>query len=458
MQSLAERLQTVPSDVADILRAFFLPKRYGNDFRLASEGAGFPSAAANMSVSYNSGDWDSVTVGSLLPPADYMCFLFANPLRAFVQYVPNPSAQTYTYQLMNRTASTTTFSVGRGAQEIPLYARIANCVSTFQPHGPYLFPGLDEADHYYLFVSQADGATVGMSVTLNAACTFVGTTIVKFYAWDGKHARLIQTSFGQIGTQTFWLEAINLPAGGAYIYASISNGEILITSCTVSIIGNTSTWGHHPVSNVGTLLQQAYGIRVNSAAIRVQNDASPLSRNGNITAVTVSKSIPWTNFATSASALSNLQNYREFTADKGYYGVPLPDSDEDVSEFYDDICESSVRTNTLNFFAFPLSERRPYKAVSFNIPVAAGRSLTFDVTHTVEYLTNNKLQEQKMSTVSQDSVRAAIVIASTQETDFENVANWREALETVAEYMDHGTSASSIANAANAMTAGLSRR
>jgi hypothetical protein len=445
MQALAKRLQTVPADVAAILRGFFLPKRYGNDFRLASEGAGLPSAAANMSLSYNTQSWEQATVTTLLPSTDYMVFLFANPLRAFILYYHNPSSAIYTYNIVSRSALGATFTIPLFIEE-PLYGRLATPSTSFQPHGIILFPGHDEADHAYFYVSQADGAANGMWVTLNAPTAFANATTVKFYAWDGKHARLIQTTPMALAAQTAWLTAAALPAGGAYVYASITNADPSITTCTMGITGNSGVWGHHCVSDIQTLLNQAYGIRINSCSLRVQNDASPLNRNGNITAVTVSKAIPWTNFATSASALSGLQNYREFTADKGYYGIPLPDSDEDVSEFYPDICDSAFQTNTLNLFGYPLSERRPYKAVSFNIPIAAGRSLTFDVTHTMEYLTNNKIPEQKLSSVSEDSVRAAIVVASTQETDFENVANWRDALETVADYMQPSDSIGSITN------------
>lgn len=444
MLALRERLQSAPADVAAILRAFFLPKRYANDFRLASEGAGLPSAVANMSVSYNTGDWDTTTAGTLLPAADYMLFLFANPLRAFIQYVPNPSAQVYNYLLAGRDGQNS-FALPL-YEETKIYARHANSTSAFQPHGSTMFPGYDDTHNYYLFVAQADGVagvgTNGMSVTLNVAPTFTAGTRIRFYSWDGKHAQLIQTTDGVIGQSTYWLNANALASGGAYVFASVTNVEAPITSCSVNIVGNSSCWGHRSISQIASLLDQAYGIRVNACSVRVQNDASPLSRNGNTTAVTVSKSLPWTNFATSASALSTLQNYREFTADKGYYGVPLPDSDDDVSEFFDDICHSSLRAVTfLPQFSYPLTERRPYKAVSFNIPVSAGRSLTFDVTHAIEYLTNNKLQEQKPSTVSQESVCSAIVVASTQETDYENTANWRDALETVSEYMDHNAAA-----------------
>lgn len=438
MQALAERINSEPQDVANILRAIFQPKIYGNDFRLASEGAGLPSAAANMSVAYNAADWDGATGARLLPAMDMLLFLFCNPLRAFVMYLPNPSDATYTYQLYDRRGSAT-FALPL-YNETPLYPRHGLPTTPFQPHGPMLFPGYDEGDNYYVHISQSDGVN-GLQVTFVGTFFFNASTIIRWYAWDGKHPRLIHTEQNVVGQLTYGMNTLVIPSGGLYVFVSIYNQEPFITGATLAVTGSTAVWGHQPVSNVASLITQAYGIRVNSASIRIQNDASPLNRNGMITAVTLSNSIPWTNFATSAAALSQLQNYREFTADKGYFGVPLPDSDSDVSEFYDDIAQDSLRTGSLPQYGYPLSERRPYKAIGLSVPVFNGRSFTFDVTHTLEYLSNNKLITQETSSVSEASVRNAIVIASTQETDFENVANWREALQTVAGYVAHTNAA-----------------
>lgn len=454
MQSLAERLQTVPADVAAILRAIFLPKRYGNDFRLASEGAGQKSAAANMSVNYNSNDWDSATVDGLIPATDLLCFLFANPLRSFILYDHNYAEQTYSYDLIDPRTNTTTFLIAPYTK-IPTWCRYATPNTAYQPHGPYLFPGYDEGGRLYLWCNQAynedDGIPLGLEITLNAPSTFNSGVIVQYYAWDGKHPRLLQTTLVAATQTVIYLDHTNLPAGGAYIYATVHNEQYVNpVSFSARMIGMSGVWGHHPVSNIETLIQQSFGIRVNSCSLRVQNDASPLSRNGNTIAVTVSKSLPWCNFATGSSALSQLQNYREFTADKGYYGLPLPDSDDDISEFYDDVSASSFRNSTWTCTSYPLSERRPYKAVGFNIPVAAGRALTFDVTHTIEYLTNNKLQELKLSTTSEKSVAAALVVASTQETDYTNIPNWQSALETVAGYMQTNDVAEQVALASTA--------
>lgn len=426
MAELARKLQTVPTDVAALLRAIFLPKLHANGLRLASEGAGIPSAAANMSVVYDTSNWPAATVTSELPPADQMYFLFCNPLRSLVYYIHNPTNTAYAYQLIDPLNGTVNFTLKRDV-EIELRPRFAQVSTTFAPHSTLMFPGYDENGHYYLWVQSGVGGN--MTVLLNGSPASNGIGVVKFFYWDGKHAALYSIQEFLSGQSSY---NIVPPNGGAYMFASVQSFQNTISSATVTINGSGDIWAHVPVPDIQTLLLQAYGIRVNAASIRIQNDSSPLNRNGNIIGVTVAKSINWTQIATSASALSQLQNYREFTADKGYYGVPLPDSDEDVSEFFDDISAPALRAYpTMTQMAYPLQERRPYKAVSLNVPQTSGRSFTAEITHALEYLTNNKLVSQALSKVSEKSVADAIAIASTLETDFENYDNWRETLATI---------------------------
>ena len=226
------------------------------------------------------------------------------------------------------------------------------------------------------------------------------------------------------------------------MFASVLNEDPTISTCTVRVRGSgQGVWCHRPVSDINTLMANAFGIRVNSATVKVQNNASVMNKNGDIISVTVSKSLPWTNIASGCDTLAGLQNYRERVADNGYFGVLLPDSDEDVSEYYDDIAADAARNGTVSQTSYPLSERRPYKAFGITVPVAAGRSFTFDVTHTIEYITNNKLVGQGTSQFSEDSVKAAIVIASTMETDYENPSHWKDIVSSIGKYLPGTASA-----------------
>lgn len=431
MDDLRKRLEVDNTDVGKVLRALFLPKIYGDGFRLASEGAGMKSAAANMSVNYSSPGWDAATVDTCIPASDMMAFVFGNPLRAFIMFEHNPTGQNHQYALQNLLGTGTSFTLPlfNNTQIIPRYA---TPLTAYTPHGDILFPCHDEAGNEYVWVDNGTAAGANsLDVTLNVGPA--GTAgMVTWYRLDGKHAVLHdQTQFAAAQA----LYTSRPPVGGAYMFVRVYTGDATVTSCSVKTNCNQGSWGHHPVSDINTLMTNAFGIRVNSASCKVQNNASPLNRNGDFACVTVSKSLPWSNIASGQNTLTLLQNYRDRPADNGYYGVILPDSDEDVSEFYDDIAAGSNRGSTINQFSYPASERRPYKAIGITVPIAAGRSFTFDVTHTIEYITNNKLVGQGTSEISEDSVKAAIVIASTMETDYENPTHWKNIVATIGKYI-----------------------
>jgi hypothetical protein len=452
MNQLAERINSNQEDIAAVLKAFFLPKEFGHGFRLASEGAGMKSACANMSLSYDSGSWETTTVDDLLPADELIMCLFGNPLRSYIQFEHNPAGTLFAYQVQNLDGTLDwvvpqAAAVGGLPISIELKPRWATGFSSYLPHGPILFPGVDQTGHYYLWVDQGvastNPATVrGLVVHLSQPPVVAAAGFIDWWYWNGKNpvhwAQSVITTGAQDYSQT-------VPAGGAYMYVTITSAEDLGVPqiATLTLQQDSATWGHHCVSDINSLLSSAYGIRVNSATVRVQNDSSPLYRNGKLVSVTVPACTAWNSIAPQGvDYIADLQQYRERVAENGYYGVLLPDSDADVSEFYDDISASSyAAASTLTQAAFPLVERRPFKIVGLRVPIAGGRAITCDVTHTIEYLTNNKLVGQNVSSFSEKTLIAAIVIASTMETDYDNPVHWRQILSTIATYLPLGAKA-----------------
>lgn len=449
MTTLSERVNASSGQIRQILQALFLPKEFGNGFRLASEGAGNKSACANMSLSYDSATWESATTDQFLLEGQLMLFLFANPLRSYIQYDHNPGGNIaeYIVQAVDGTTSWPILASTNGeritTELIPRWA-VAN--SAYAPHGPVMFPGYDKCGHYYLFVSTGIATPVppatayGLVVSLSVAPVAADAGTIRWYVWSGKGPWLWQSSVITTGVQDYSCIVLD---GGAYMYAVVEYTEnVANQTASLTIREQAWVWQHHCVSDINSLLTQAYGIRVNSAAIRVQNDAAPLSREGSIVSATIGANASWQTVCSGSQYLTNVQVFRERTADRGYYGIVLPDSDDDVSEFYSDISASAFSTApTLTQAAFPLNERRPFKAIALNVPTAAGRSFSFDVTHTIEYLTNNKLVGQNVSDFSEKSLEAAIVIASTMETDYDNPVHWRDILQTIATYLPLGAKA-----------------
>lgn len=446
MATLSERINSSSEQIRQILQALFLPKEFGNGFRLASEGAGNKSACANMSLSYDSSSWESTTADTWLLESQLMVFLFANPLRSYIQYDHNPSGNVAEY-LVSAVDGTTSWAIPASTNgeriATELIPRWATANSSYAPHGPILFPGYDRCGHYYLFVSTGDVTPVppatayGLVVSLSVAPVAANAGNIRWYVWSGKAPFLWYSETITTNVQNY---SCVVPDGGAYMYAVVEYTEnVANQTASLTIREQSYVWQHHCVSDINSLLTQAYGIRVNSATIRVQNDAAPLSREGMIVSATIGANSSWQTVSLGTDYLMNVQLARDRTADRGYYGIVLPDSDDDVSEFYSDISASAFSTApTLTQAAFPLNERRPYKAIAINVATSAGRSFTFDVTHTIEYLTNNKLVGQNVSDFSEKSLEAAIVIASTMETDYDNPVHWRDILQTIATYLPLG--------------------
>lgn len=439
MEALQKRLESDSSDVGTLLRAIFLPKIYGDNLRFASEGAGVRSATGNLSQILDVGtDWATATQTQAIPASDMMAFAFANPLRSFVYYIHNFANDAYNYiAIPNNNLANWPLPIGNTVQSYFLGASADPLLPNFQPHGDYLAAGHDAAGNTYLWVDNSPLGSGNMTVTLDInPGGSVGA--VSWWYWNGKSATLLETQLFTGASAIY--NATTIPAGGAYLFVRVSNTiGSPVTSFTLSVNGSHGVWAHRSIPQLVEYLTVAVddvyrvsGIRVNACAFKAQNDSQEIEKNGNLISVTVASKIPWSNIAAGTSYLSNLQNYRERSNNNGYYGVLLPDSDDDISEFFDDVIPSTQGTNTVA--SFPLIERRPYKALGITAPIATGRNFLFDVTHCIEYLTNWQIQSLDNPRTSEESLTAAIVLASTMETDYENPTHWRDVIASIGKF------------------------
>lgn len=438
MEDLRRRLDADSSDVGMLLRALFLPQLYANNLRFASEGAGVTSACSNLSQNYDvSADWIAASQAQQIPATDMMAYLFANPLRSFVYFVHNAAGAPYSYNALNDNG-TLLFPADAIGVTIQTYFLGAQSALPFSPHGFSLAAGHDDAGNNYLWVDQSPlaGSTATMRVTFTVA-PGANSTQISWWVWNGKSA-VFWAKTNTLPAQASYDCPIPPPAGGAYMFVRVTNTtDLTLTTFTVNVIGNRGCWAHRPVPNIEELTGPdleflVSGIRVNAAAFRAQNSSQEIGKNGNLVSVTVSSCIPWTSTAVSASYLSSLEGYRERSNENGYYGVLLPDSDEDISDFFDDILPSADGSGPQ--VTYPLSERRPYKALGITAPNPDGRNWLFEVTHAIEYLTNWKIQTRDNPRTSEESLKAAIIIASTMETDYENPSHWTDIVNTIGKY------------------------
>lgn len=438
MQDLERRIEADNSDIGRLLRAIFLPKRYGNNLRFASEGAGIQTATGNFSQTLEVfDDWSTATQTQQIPASDMMAFQFANPLRAFVYFVHNFAGAPYLYAALNDLGPA--FPANNLTQVVQ--TRFVGATSTlpFAPHGAYLTAGHDEAGNTFLWVDNSPlaGSTATMRITFSVAPTVV-TTQLQWWVWNGKNAILWATANTAVAQASYDCPG-GAPSGGAYMFVKVCNvNDPALTTFTISVLGNRGCWAHRAIPQMEEFIVaspefRVSGIRVNAAAFRAQNSSQEIEKNGNLVSVTVARCIPWSQIAAGTAQLSQLQNYRERANAKGYYGVLLPDSDEDISDFFDDIVPSTNDTES-PIPSYPLVERRPYKALGITAPIPGGRNFVFDVTHAIEYVTNWKIQSVDTPRASEESLKGAIVIASTMETDYENPTHWSTILESIGKY------------------------
>lgn len=424
-------LLTAPdSAVSRLIRAFALPKEFGDGIRMASEGSGIKTATANLTTLYPASTWGAATADTRIPAGEMMAFLFPNLARSFVYYDHNPSAQTMTYagQFSQGTTSVNCYPF----QTTKIQPRYYTPSTSYRPHGDFLFCG-EDGDSLYTPLDQGNS----LFVTLTPAPGTVNGR-VNFYLWDGKRGIPVATQAFVVGQQNYPHVAL---VPGDY-YATVSNHDGVTLAAATAINGTSPVWCHRSVSNIDNLLTSCAGVRCNFSACKSQNTSNVQDKNGNIVSVTASSAIPWRQYATGFSAIAALDGMSTRIAEKGNYVFNVPDSDNDIDEFYDDITFGGF-PGSLSQISYPLSERQPYKIIALSVPTAAGRSFTFEVTHVLEYLSNVRLVEKDISSFSPDQVSAAVQLLRTMATDYDNDTHIGEILASIGKYLPRGAAAMS---------------
>lgn len=434
LQSLRDLLSADDTLVGRLVRALCMPKEFGKGLRLASEGAGMPSATALLPVEYKTNSWPNATVDTILSADEMQGFVFANALRSFIYYDHNPSNLQWRYDVQNNDGiGQTTFQLPVNAQTqiIPKCATLSN-TAVWAPHGPVMYPGYDESGNYYLWCDNANNNSANKiycSLNPNPATT---NGSISVYRWNGKGAALWSSQQFVIGQGQYNFPA---PVGGAYLFVTVFNGDTATTDITINVEGTGPTWCHRAVTNIDTIIQVAQGIRVNAAAVRWQNTASIDFKNGSISSATVARGVPWQSVAAGTNSVTSLQSYTTREAQEGYYGFPVMDDDDDVSSYYSDITVDVNPGGSVFQTAFPLDERRPYKTFAANVPVASGRATLFEATHALEYLTNSKTVEQGYAPYPAEVVEAAVMVMRSMDSDYGNPVHIRDILNSIGKYL-----------------------
>ena len=438
MELLREQLMGVggdnsPDAVMNIVRAVALPKEFGGGLRFASEGAGIKTATAVLSQVIPLSLWDSTVVANKeILATEMQLFLFSNPLRALVHYIHNQAGQLMNY-IMQSADLTTTFTLPKGATT-KIRPRLGNdgTAGVFAPHGPTVFPGFFQGEIYYPMNS-----TATWFVTLAPAPATVNGAIL-LYRWTGRQPQLVSVTAFVVAQAAY---PIAITGGVGYYTSEIVNNDTATLTAALNLQTVGAVWAHRTVDDINTLATTVGGIRVNAASLKTSNLANIQDVNGNLVSCTMSSKVPWTQVAAGFNAITGQDGFRTRPAERGSYVFLVPDSDDDISEFWDDITQGTFVNSATPMFGYPLNERVPYKAICLSVPNGLGRAFSLEVTHCVEYLTNIKTVERDITTFTDDQMNLAIRILRTMETDYDNPVHFGDIMRTIGKYLPRAAQA-----------------
>lgn len=408
-EALRSRLR--PSDdnnVEKIVFACALPSE-SEVIRYNGDASGIPTSAKTLmqDVKLN---WDNSTVDKAIPAAEMMVFLFRNALRSFVYYDHNEANLPFEYRIYEPGGGYEFDYGGQvGGDMLFLDGSYAKPITPYQPHGEFLFPA--NCNGYPGYWCDADGRanrTTGLSVTFDADPGAAGATIQWCY-WTGTQWQGLLTTDTAAGVLTY--QNSGPYPGGQYGTIRIRINNIAAAKFRVSLktlfANSPGIWCQRSIPNMSELLPIIQGLRVNAASVLWTNFSPDLYESGKIVSVTVSRCLPWSNIAISQSNLTKLQGYESRQAKSGYYGFLKPDGPNDFM-LTADITTDARRGTNAQYGWFNPMERSTYIAVAYNVASTQGRDTSIQVTHSIEYLTNSKIQEVAFSQYTEEEWVQAI--------------------------------------------------
>jgi hypothetical protein len=386
-----ERIGEAGSDVGALVAALSLPSEFPAP-RFNGDASCIPTAvkALTQDVKIN---WETSVSAGAVPAAEAWCFVFRNALRSFIFYDHNPAGTNYNYELISSFDGTTTFNVAVNASAQQLYAKWATPSTAYHPHGDILFPGYAQGKYGWWCDNDGQGNTTAMKITYTADPGADGAEF-QFMNWNGFQWEPQETIKTAAGVLTY--QPAGPYNGGGYVALDvlIKNAAASVFKVAITKTGATcpGVWCHRPIASITELLPIIQGIRINAGSILWSNTSAELYESGKIVSVNVSRSLPWTNIAVDQDNLTLLQGYESRLAKTGYYGFLKPDGPKDF-KLRNDVTTLAPRGATATAAYFPLVERSTYLAVAWNVSTTTARDTTAQICHTVEYLTNSKIQE-----------------------------------------------------------------
>jgi len=327
-------------------------------------------------------------------------FIFRDPYRFFIGTAPQNSQGSYYSSLANNP-----MSVANTALPVAWGPAVATGGSNFV-HGQALFPGRYGKQQRSFFWVQA-----GQSIILTNPTAAALSWIPYFVLPSGE-----QQVSAAVAAAPGVAVTYNPPfdAYWGFDVAATTNTNYN-GSMSISIPPGNNWIAHRSIPFLNQNLPSADAIKLYGLSMMWTNEASPLNRQGKLTAVQIPQGRDWRDFTT-YSSISSVKDAYVHDAVNGYYGFLKPTQPHDI-----DFLENNIIENGVVLAAWwDMSVPSDFLAMAVTVTDLNGQDGYFTYSAAFEYRTSDQWREVDAPKITADTVLKAMTLISRLPQHHEN--------------------------------------
>lgn len=347
-----------------------------------------------------------------IPENHSMIFIHRDALRPLIIYDETSGDFEYTAlaRFPNGNQDTTPFSETPAPRllQVEQFPQITWGVPTGsharKPHGDFFFPATDEEEKIQAFYLAKDDQ---LNIT-----NLVGTTgyKVNLYQWSGDNFELIGPTNVASGLTVDVKNVLSNAQSGyfAVSFTPLTTPVDPTTKVAIKVFGSNPTWGHISSNDFSHGLNVIGDNRVNSIAVRVNNETNNYSLQGAMVANQFSDELSWEDVAAEDDPFnfvgSSSGAMPPHSCAKGLFAWLKP-TDISQWEFKKQIVRGKPGVVACNF---RLDAPGDFIAAVFRVADKSQQVFTVNCFLDVEFLTTNRLFLTAISDVSEDETKMAL--------------------------------------------------
>jgi len=323
------------------------------------------------------------------------------------------------------------------------YLQYAYWVSSgsYSPHGPRLYPGTVNgfgADFVWIDATVAEPTTV--IFYLSSGETNANDQLIYTHSFVDGNVSLMKQNGNSAATGYI---TVTIEASGyyAFVYRKKSTATRYLVNATMTRSGG-SHYGHHPISGLENNLGALGDHRIMSASLMYTNEASPLNKQGKITAVQYGGATSWHTFAQEGfDSVASAIDSATIPIVDGMYGFIKPTGPDNFD------LANGVQLNAsaeVIHAKYSLDSTDEYVIMYLRCDVAEGRDGWWTVAHHIEYETLDVWRDTGLPSARPEDFRTALLTLSTLPQFSKNSNHLFEFLKRVGASLKRGLSAAAI--------------